>query len=265
MGRIIAVCAEKGGVGKSTVAVNLAAGLAGLGHRVLLVDLDPQSNATTTLTDAAELSGGESIAAVLLDKADPSEVVRASVTAPGVDLLPAHPDLADAAVELVGMPGRDLRLRAALGGLPGYDFTIIDTAPGRGLLSLNALAAATEILIPLDPSRYALAGVESLLALAGDVRRFLPHPGNPSAPRLLGLVLNRVARNRTHADAEKELRTHFGDRLLAVVPAAVAVDAAGWANRPVVLADPASAPSLVLLELAQRIATNATAAANNAA
>lgn len=264
MGRIIAVCAEKGGCGKSTVAVNLAAALGGMGRRVLLVDMDPQCNATTTLTDAAELSGGESIAAVLLDKADPSEVVRASVTAPGVDLLPAHPDLADAAVELVGMPGRDLRLRAALGGLPGYDFTIIDTAPGRGLLSLNALAAATEILIPLDPSRYALAGVESLLTLANDVRRFLAQPGDPLAPRLLGLVLNRVSRNRTHSDAERELRTAFGERLLAVVPAAVAIDAAGWANRPVVLADPTSAPSLVLIALAERIANHATTAANAA-
>lgn len=262
MARRIALIAEKGGVGKTTLAVNLAAALAG-SRRVLVVDADQQGNASELLLDcgpgdthAADLSQ------VLLGERDARDAVQPAISAPGVCLITSGKNLAHAQVELTNLPGRDLRLRYALDEIDAdFDFVLIDCPPGRGLLAVAALAAADSMLIPMDPSRDGLGGVQKTIELGNDVRRFVPDQRRPGAPGVLGVVINRVQRNKTHADCVENMRKSYGALLLACIPSAVSVDTAGWAAKPVVLSEPASAPSKAINDLAKRIASNVAAAA----
>ena len=156
MARILAVANQKGGVGKTTTSVNLAAGMAQSGRRVLLVDLDPQGNATTgSGVNKSKLE--RTIYHVLLGLGDASNI-RVRVDS-GYDLIPANRELAGAEVELVALPNREGRLRAALDRLAGeYDFILIDCPPSLSLLTVNAFAAAEQVLIPMQCEYYALEG-----------------------------------------------------------------------------------------------------------
>lgn len=204
--KIIAVTNQKGGVGKTTTAVNLAAYLAGSNTSVLLLDLDPQGNATSGLGLAKE-SLEPTTYEVLLGQASLDQAVT-STDRPGLYLLPANGTLAAAEVELVGSEHREYRLKEAL-KVAAFDYIIIDCPPALGLLTINALTAADTILIPVQSEYYALEGLGQLLATVQRVRQGL----NPSLD-LLGVVLTMYDKRTSLSDQVKaELVKHFGDKL----------------------------------------------------
>jgi chromosome partitioning protein len=258
--RTIALFSEKGGSGKTTLSANLGAAFASGLHagkpmRVLLVDSDSQGNLTDTATDGAQPEEGLDLAGVLMGDCEPRAAVIPATRLPGCDIIPGGSTLADASVLLTNEVGRELRLRHALAELAGdYDLCIIDCPPGRGLLSVGALAAADEVLIPTDSGRHGILGMQKALQLVEDVRKHVPRQDNPGAPRLLGQVLNRCQKNKTDQEAEATARSAWGDKLLAVIPNGVAVGTATWDARAVVLTHPTSAPSKAIIALVKEIA-----------
>ncbi len=167
--RVIAIVNQKGGVGKSTTAINLGAALALLGRRVLLVDIDPQGNTTSGLgIDKAQI--GDDIYSVLLSDV-PAERVILPTAVPGLELIPATINLAGAEIELVPTLSRETKLKRALAGtVARYDYVLIDCPPSLGLLTLNALTAASEVLIPVQAEYYALEGLSQLTTIVRRIR-----------------------------------------------------------------------------------------------
>lgn len=207
---IIAVINQKGGVGKTTTAVNLAAQLASKQHQVLLVDLDPQGNATSGLGIEKEELKATSYE-VLFDPGSAGQAII-STNRDGLSILPANANLAAAEVELVGKENREFSLRQALANTP-YEYIIIDCPPALGLLTVNALTAASTILIPVQSEYYALEGLSQLLATIQLVRQGL----NPSLD-LLGVVLTMYDKRTSLAEqVMDELQSHFGDKLFKTV------------------------------------------------
>ncbi len=207
--QIVAVLNQKGGVGKTTTAINLAAYLAKAGRRVLVVDADPQGNATSGLgVDKQALSA--TLYDVLFGRAAAAETIIK--TKAKIDLLPANAHLAAAEVEMVATPGREQLLARALEGL-NYDYIIIDCPPALGLLTVNALAAAAEVLIPVQAEYYALEGLSQLLAVIQQVKAALNPPLN-----ILGVILTMYdSRNVLSAQVKAELAQHFGDKMFETV------------------------------------------------
>lgn len=203
---IIAVTNQKGGVGKTTTAVNLAAYLAGSDCNVLLLDLDPQGNATSGLglhKESLEPTSYE----VLLQQATLDQAIQ-TTDREGLYLLPANPNLAAAEVELVSAPQREFRLRQAL-DVATFNYIIIDCPPALGLLTINALTAAHTLLIPVQSEYYAMEGLGQLLTTVQRVRQGL----NPGLD-LLGVVLTMYDKRTSLSDQVKEeLQKHFGDKL----------------------------------------------------
>ncbi len=208
---IIAVLNQKGGVGKTTTAINLAAYLAKAGHSVLLADIDPQGNSTSGLgQNKLELSS--TLYDVLFSRtgADKATVKINNK----LDLLPANADLAGAEVELVNLDGRELKLREVLAGLD-YNYIIIDCPPSLGLLTINALAASGSVLIPVQAEYYALEGLSQLLSVVQQVRTAL----NPDLDILGVLITLYDSRNSLSGQVKKELEDYFGAKLFnTVVP-----------------------------------------------
>jgi chromosome partitioning protein len=210
--RVVAVANQKGGVGKTTTAVNLAFALAELGHAVLLVDIDPQGNATSGLSGAAQSSEPQqstlSVYDILIRNVPLVDVARP--VRPRLDLAPASQDLVGAGIELATLERRERRLQESLTDWQiKYNIVLIDTPPSLDLLTLNALVAADSVLIPIQCEYYALEGLSSLMATIQRVRTAL----NP-ALEVAGIVLTMFdARNRLSHDVAREVRAHFPDRL----------------------------------------------------
>lgn len=210
MTHIIAVLNQKGGVGKTTTTINLAAFLAHANRRVLVVDLDPQGNTTSGLgVDKQTLDS--TLYDVLFSRAQTTDVIR-EVTTHGLFLLPANAQLAAAEVELVGVTNREQQLKNILNGLD-YDIILIDCPPSLGLLSVNALTAAGEVLIPVQTEYYALEGLSQLLSVIGQVRQAL----NPSL-NILGVILTMYdSRTSLSEQVKLELAKHFGEKIFKTV------------------------------------------------
>ncbi|WP_341765377.1 AAA family ATPase [Cumulibacter soli] len=246
--RILTVSNQKGGVGKTTTTVNLAAAMAMTGLRVLVIDLDPQGNASTGL-GIPHQAGTPSTYNVIVDKAPLSEVVQ-PVQAPGVptELLycvPATPDLAGAEVELAGvMVGREFRLKQAITafldehtGESSFDYVLVDCPPSLGLLTVNALAAAGEVLIPVQCEYYALEGLGQLLETVDLIKGYL----NPALEVSTMLLTMFDARTKLAGQVVDDVREHFGEVVMrTIIPRSVKVSEAPSYGLSVMSYDPGS-------------------------
>ena len=217
--RSIAWLSEKGGPGKSTCAINSAVGLAKLGRKVLVIDADPQANASMIFLQGRPAEA-PTLFHVLTNEADASEAI-ARTTIPGVDLIPSDGMLADANVVLVSELGRERRLRLAMQGVDaGYDFVVIDTSPQRTLVNVNVLNYVAEVYCPVDPGIFAIAGLVKLQEAVAGVVKFLDNPGL----HIAGLVVNRVQRDNLSRDTETQLRGAFGELVMkTTVPASTKI------------------------------------------
>ena len=247
--RILAVANQKGGVGKTTSVVNLSASIALLGRRVLVVDLDPQGNASTGLgIDIRALE--RSVYDVLLHDTPIEDAVQASAVK-GLFVVPANLDLAGAEIELVPMMGRETRLRKSLERVAtDYDYVFIDCPPSLGLLTVNALTAAQEVLVPVQCEYYALEGLAQLLRNIELVNTNL----NPHLHVSTILCQMYDSRTRLSADVVAEVREHFGDKVLnAVIPRTVKIAESPSHGMPVVVLDPNGAGAQAYAAAAQEV------------
>ena len=249
MGIILCIANQKGGVGKTTTAVNLAASLALQDIRVLLVDLDPQGSATSGLGMREAATGGTIYDVLMGEHAVADTALETQV--PGLLLVPAHRDLVGAEVELVSTNGREYRLSDALKPIrDSYDLVIIDCPPSLGLLTLNGLTAADSLLIPLQCEYYALEGLTALLDTVELIRERL----NQSL-RIDGIVLTMFdTRNSLSHQVADEVRRHMPERVLAtVIPRNVRLSESPSHGMPAVRYDPASKGAQAYMDLAREL------------
>jgi chromosome partitioning protein len=249
LGDVIACANQKGGVGKTTTVVNLAAYLALQGYKVLVIDLDPQGNATSGLGHDRDTAPG-SIYPALTDSVEAAELVQQTAI-DGLALIPADRDLAGAEVELVGLSQRERRLHQALAPIrDAYDFILLDCPPAVGLLTVNALTAADGALVPIQCEYYALEGLSQLLSTLDLVRDNL----NPRL-RLTGVLLTMYdGRTTLAADVAAEVRRHLGSSVFnTVVQPSVRLAEAPSYGRPVARYSPESRGAQAYRELAREV------------
>jgi chromosome partitioning protein len=248
--RIFTVANQKGGVGKTTTTVNIAAALSMGGLRVLVIDLDPQGNASTALGVEHRKSAG--VYEVLMGSAQISEVIQKVAGFPALDCLPSNTSLANAEINLVSMVARELQLKAAIDEISAnYDYIFIDCPPSLGLLTINAFAGSKELLIPIQTEYYALEGLSQLLETYSVVKKRL----NP-ALNLSTIVLTMFdGRTRLSNDVAANVRSHFPNELIDIpIPRAVRVSEAPSYNQTVMTYDPLSPGAIAYLQVAREIA-----------
>lgn len=246
--RVIAVANQKGGVGKTTTSINLSACLAELGYRTLVVDLDPQGNASTGLgVDIRSLES--SMYDVILHDVPLEDCIEGTVVR-NLFVAPASLDLAGAEIELVPAFSREMRLKMAIDSVKDdYDFVLIDCPPSLGLLTVNAMAAATEVLVPIQCEYFALEGLTQLTKNVALIQKSL----NP-ALEISAIVLVMYARTNLSDGVVADVREHFGDKVCReVVPRSVRLSEAPGFGQPIITFDPSSRGATAYRKLAQEV------------
>jgi chromosome partitioning protein len=248
--RIFTVANQKGGVGKTTSTVNIAAALAMGGLRVLVIDLDPQGNASTALGVEHRESAG--VYEVLMGTAPIATVIQKVAGFPELDCIPSNTSLANAEINLVSMVARELQLKEAIDEISvNYDYIFIDCPPSLGLLTINAFAASRELMIPIQTEYYALEGLSQLLETYTLVKKRL----NP-ALNLSTIILTMFdSRTRLSNDVAANVRAHFPNELIDIpIPRAVRVSEAPSYNQTVMTYDPLSPGAIAYMQVAREIA-----------
>lgn len=250
--KVISIANQKGGVGKTTTSVNLSACLAHLGKKVLLVDIDPQGNATSGIgIEKADVN--QCVYNVLVDDVEAKNVII-STSIPNFDIIPATIQLAGAEIELVPTISREVRLKRALDTVKGnYDYILIDCPPSLGLLTLNSLTASDSIIIPVQCEYYALEGLSQLLSTVRLVQKHLNK--NLAIEGVLLTMLD--ARTNLGIQVIEEVKKYFQDRVYkSIIPRNVRLSEAPSHGKPIITYDPKSRGAEVYLELAKEVIDN---------
>ncbi len=253
--RVFSVANQKGGVGKTTTTVNIGVALALSGLHVLIIDLDPQGNASTAL-GVDRTAGTPSIYDVLLGDISAAEAIQTCPDAPRLGCVPATIDLAGAEIELVSMVARETRLKKAIDAIDTYyDYILVDCPPSLGLLTVNAMAAVDEVLIPIQCEYYALEGLGQLLRNIDMIKEHL-NPGLLVSTILLTMY---DGRTKLADQVANEVRKHFGDRVLTTsIPRSVKISEAPGFGQSVMTYDPGSRGAMSYLDAAREIAHRGT-------
>jgi chromosome partitioning protein len=250
MARTICIANQKGGVGKTTTSVNLSAALAGMGRKVLLVDMDPQGNASSGVGMKKHEYQDRTVYSLLIGEKSVDEC-RLQTNVPNLDIITATPDLVGAEIELVDAERREMKLKDALATIKDqYHYIIIDCPPSLGLITLNSLSAADTFLVPLQCEYFALEGLSQLLNTAGLIKK-----GLNTDLKIEGIVLTMFdVRNNLSHQVVTEIQTHFADKVFnAVIPRNVRLSEAPSYGQSIIQYDPKSIGAIRYMELAKEL------------